>query len=138
MGPEQVAILLGEGAEPSHVIIGHLDRKLEWDYLASIARQGVYLGLDQVSKEKYYPDKQRIEMIKKLVDAGYGGQILLAGDTGRKSYWPSYGFGKGPGLTYIPWRFVPWMLEEGIPRETVDNILIENPARALQWIGKNH
>jgi phosphotriesterase-related protein len=38
------------------------------------------------------------------------------------------GFGKGPGLTYILWRFVPWMLEAGISRAAVEGMLIANPA----------
>lgn len=127
----QIERLRAAGVEPPSIIIGHLDRKLEWDYHLTIAQTGVYVGYDQVSKEKYWPDAERITFIKRLIEAGHGGQILLSGDWARKSYWPSYGFGNGPGLTYILWRLVPWMLEEGISRQAVEDMLVNNPARAF-------
>jgi predicted metal-dependent phosphotriesterase family hydrolase len=130
---EQIRLLLDGGVRPEHICIGHLDRKLDWGYHQEIADSGVFMLFDQISKEKYYPDSQRIEFIQRLIEAGHGPQILLSGDLGRKSYWPSYGFGGGPGLTYILWRFVPWMLERGIHREDVDHMLIANPARAFAW-----
>jgi phosphotriesterase-related protein len=132
-GLEQIQLLSGADVKPEHIIIGHLDRKLEWEFIIEIARTGVYMGFDQLSKEKYYPDSERISTIKRLVEAGHGHQIMLSGDLARMSYWPSYGFGKGPGLTYILWRFVPWMLEAGIPRSAVDDILVKNPSRAFAW-----
>jgi phosphotriesterase-related protein len=130
---EQVETLLDGGVPADKIIIGHLDRKLDWDYHQQIATMGVYLGFDQISKEKYYADADRIDFIKRLVKEGYGRQILLSGDWARKSYWPSYGFGNGPGLTYILWRFVPWMLQEGVGEEAIQDMLVSNPARAFAW-----
>jgi predicted metal-dependent phosphotriesterase family hydrolase len=130
----QAALLIEGGVSPGHIIIGHVDRRLEWDYLLALAETGVFIGFDQISKEKYYPDQTRIQFIQRLVEAGHGHQILLSGDLARKSYWPSYGFGFGPGLTYILWRFVPWMLESGIERAAVEDMLIHNPARAFSWL----
>ncbi len=130
---EQIDLLTRGGVPPQRMLIGHLDRKLEWETLLAVARRGVFMGFDQISKEKYFPDSARIAMIKRLVEAGHAGQILLGGDLARKSYWPSYGFGKGPGLTYILWRFVPWMLEAGIPLDAVEQMLVRNPARLFAW-----
>ena len=134
MAMEQIEILTGGGIAPSHITIGHLDRKLDWETLHTVARTGVFMSFDQVSKEKYYPDAERIAVIKKLIEAGHGNQIMLSGDIARKSYIPSYGFGYGPGFTYILWRFVPWMIESGISKEAVENILVNNPSRALSWV----
>ena len=130
---EQIQRLTGAGVKPEHIIIGHLDRKLEWDYLHAVAETGVFMGFDQLSKEKYFSDFERILMIKRMVEAGHRQQIMLSGDLARMSYWPSYGFGKGPGLTYILWRFVPWLLENGISNETVDDFLVNNPSKAFAW-----
>lgn len=130
---EQIQQLTGSGVKPEHIIIGHLDRKLEWDYLHAVAETGVFMGFDQLSKEKYFSDFERILMIKRIVEAGHRQQIILSGDLARMSYWPSYGFGKGPGLTYILWRFVPWLLENGISKETVDDFLVKNPSKAFAW-----
>lgn len=131
MALEQIDLLRSEGVKPAHMIIGHLDRKLDWEYHLQIARTGVYLGYDQVSKEKYEPDSKRVEFILRLVKEGFGKQILLGGDLARKSYWPSYNTGGGPGLTYILWRFVPWLRSEGLSEDAIDDILVHNPARAL-------
>ena len=131
MGLEQVALLRAEGVAPERIIIGHVDRKLEWDYNLALARTGVYLGYDQISKEKYVPDSRRVEFILRLAAEGHARQILLAGDLARKSYWPAYGTGGGPGLTYILWRFVPWLRAEGLGEEALQAILVENARRVL-------
>ncbi len=133
MAPEQVTLLEQEGVSPDCIIIGHLDRKLDWGYIMEVAASGVYLSFDQISKEKYYPDHVRIQFILRLTAEGHGHQILLAGDLARRSYWPSYGTGGGPGLTYILWRFVPWLRSEGLPEEAVQDLLVHNPARALSF-----
>ena len=133
MALDQIEILTKGGVKPKHIIIGHLDRKLDWDYLHTIARTGVFMSFDQVSKEKYYPDSERISMIIRLIKAGHGHLIMLSGDIARKSYFPSFGFGNGPGFTYILWRFIPWMLESGISTEMVNSILIRNPSQAFAW-----
>ncbi|CAG0996212.1 Phosphotriesterase homology protein [Gammaproteobacteria bacterium] len=131
MGLEQIALLLAEGVEPRHITIGHVDRKLEWDYHVAMLKTGVTLSYDQISKEKYVPDSQRVDFIVRLVKAGFGQQIVLGGDLARKSYWPSYGTGGGPGLTYILWRFVPWLRSEGVREEAIQDLLVNNPARIL-------
>jgi len=133
MALEQVEIFTRGGIKPEHILIGHLDRNLDWEYLSKVAKTGVYLGFDQISKEKYYPDAERIAIIKRLIEAGHGHQIMLSGDIARKSYLPSYGFGYGPGFTYILWRFLPWMLESGITRKAVEDIFINNPSKAFAW-----
>ena len=92
----------------------------------------LYQQIDQLSKEKYQPDSKRIDFILRLVKAGFGKQIMLSGDLARKSYWPSYGQWGGPGLTYILWRFVPWLYAEGLASSAIDDILIHTPARVLQ------
>lgn len=130
---EQIHLLREAGVMPERILIGHLDRRLDWDYHLQIARTGVYMGFDQISKEKYYPDRERMAFIKRLIEAGHGRQILLSGDLARKSNWPSYGFGNGPGLTYILWCFVPRMLEAGIPPQAIDDLLIHNPAHFLAF-----
>ncbi len=131
MGLEQIQLLLSEGVKPEHIIIGHVDRKLEWDSHVTMLKTGVTLSYDQISKEKYIPDSQRVDFILRLVKAGFGKQLVLAGDLARKSYWPSYGTGGGPGLTYILWRFVPWLRSEGLSEDAIQDLLVKNPARAL-------
>ncbi len=132
MAREQIELLRREGVDPQHLIIGHTDRNLDWDYHVGLLQTGVTLIYDQLSKEKYQPDSKRVDFILRLVKAGFGKQIMLSGDLARKSYWPSYGNWGGPGLTYILWRFVPWLYAEGLAASVIDDILIHTPARTLQ------
>ena len=130
---EQVALFREEGVDLSHVVIGHVDRFLDIDLHRRLAESGVNLSYDQFAKEKYYPDSERIRVIRQLVDEGFGGQILLAGDMAKHSYWPSYNTGGGPGLTFILWRILPWMREEGMPEAAIGAMLVDNPARIFQF-----
>ncbi len=131
MGLEQGQLLVSEGVKPDRILIGHVDRKMEWDYHLALWQTGVTLGYDQISKEKYAPDSQRVEFILRAVKQGFGKQIVLGGDLARKSYWPSYGTGGGPGLTYILWRFIPWLRSEGLSEDAIQDLLVHNPARVL-------
>jgi phosphotriesterase-related protein len=133
MGLEQIELLRSQHVDPHRVVIGHIDRLLDWEYHLNIARTGAYLGFDQISKEKYAPDSQRIQFILNLVAAGFGKQILFSGDFAKRSYWPSYQTGGGPGLTYILWRFLPWLRFAGLSEEAIKDIMVYNPATALSF-----
>jgi len=127
MGLEQLDILAREGVDPARVAIGHVDRKLDYEYHTALLNRGAYVIFDQISKEKYALDRERVALLRRLVDAGYGERVMLSGDFARRSAWTSNS--GGPGLTYILWRFAPWLREEGLPAEAVANFLIHNPRR---------
>jgi phosphotriesterase-related protein len=127
MGLQQIALLKECGVDPSRVAIGHVDRLLDYDYHKAMLDTGASLIYDHLSKEKYAPDSERIALLKRFISEGYGGQLMLSGDFGRNSYFTSND--GGPGFTYILWRFVPWLLTEGVPSEAVRALLVDNPAR---------
>jgi predicted metal-dependent phosphotriesterase family hydrolase len=128
---EQVELLRSLGCDPAHILVGHLDRLMDYDYHLAIVRTGASIGYDQIGKEKYYPDSLRIEFLLRLAADGYADRVVLSGDMARRSSWPSYGSWGGPGLTHILWKFVPWLREHGMPAETIEQILVRNPARLL-------
>ena len=134
MALEQVTLLTNRGVDPARIIIGHLDRKLEWSFILDVAQTGVFMGFDQISKEKYFPDQLRVEIILKLIDHGHGGQILLSGDLARRSYWPGYGYKHAPGFTFILERFVPMLRAAGASDAHITDLIKHNPARALSVI----
>jgi len=131
MGPAQAEILMDAKADMDHVLIGHLDRNLDWDDHLAVARSGSRMGFDCISKEHYQPDAQRVEFIQRLCAEGYGDRICFSGDLARRSYLTSYG--GGPGMTYILWRFVPWLRHEGVSADIIDGILVRNPAQFLTF-----
>jgi 5-phospho-D-xylono-1,4-lactonase len=128
---EQIRIFEAAGADLEHVCIGHQDLKLDYDQHLRVVKSGARIGYDCISKEHYGPDSVRVDFIKRLIEEGYGDQIVLSGDIARQSYLTSYG--GGPGFTYILWRFVPWLWTEGVSREDTDKLLIDNPARLFAW-----
>ena len=129
MGFEQVEYLSNHGVEPHRVCLSHLDRNPDFWEHRRIAQTGAYLGYDCPGKVKYGPDELRINVLKRLIDAGFGRQILLGNDLGRPSYWRSYS--GGPGLDFVLTRFIPRLLSEGIDQQVIDDILIHNPRRFL-------
>jgi 5-phospho-D-xylono-1,4-lactonase len=129
MALEQVALLKEEGVPAEKILIGHMDRKLDYDYHLEVAKTGVTLGFDQFSKEKYYPDFQRIAFITKLFKAGYGKQIAISGDLARRSDLTSYG--GGPGYTFILWRIIPWLRKSGLTQNDIYTLFTETPKRLL-------
>ncbi|MCK9248310.1 MAG: hypothetical protein M0P31_04950 [Solirubrobacteraceae bacterium] len=128
---EQVRIFEDAGADLDHVIIGHQDRRLSWDDHLAVVKSGCYIGYDCISKEHYEPEAQRIAFTRRMIDEGFGDRVCLSGDIARRSYLTSYG--GGPGFTYILWRFVPWLWQEGVSREATDRLLVDNPARLFTW-----
>ena len=128
---DQVAVLEAAGANLARVCIGHVDRRLVWDEHLELVRTGVYLGYDQISKDKYEPDHRRAEFIARLCEAGFGDRICLSGDLARRSYLRAWG--GGPGYAYILEGFMALLATVGLDAHERRRLLVENPARLLTW-----
>lgn len=131
MALEQVELFTELGVPVERLLIGHLDRNLNWEYHFALANTGVTFGYDQFGKEKYAPDFQRIDFVVRMVRAGFRDQLALSMDVARRSYVTSYG--GGPGFTYLWWRIVPWLKESGLTDEDIDAIFVRTPARLLAF-----
>jgi phosphotriesterase-related protein len=131
MGEELLIILEEEGVDLTKVCIGHSDRNADPYYHLQLAKRGAYVQFDGCSKIKYHPDSVRIELIKNMIDHGYVKQILISADMGRQSYLHAYG--GGPGFEYILKKFIPRLMKEGISKEDIHTIFVENPA---SWLGQ--
>jgi 5-phospho-D-xylono-1,4-lactonase len=126
---EQIERLQNAGVDPSRVIIGHLDRKMEWEYLVAVATSGAFVSFDQIGKTMYGPDADRAAMLVRLAEAGYGDQLLISQDFARRSMLLAYG-GK-PGLANLLERFTLELMAAGAEALLVRQMLVENAARAL-------
>lgn len=129
MGYDQVSFLDAQGVPPDRVCLSHMDRNPDFWEHRRIAETGAYLGYDCPGKVKYGPDEMRIDVLKRMIDAGLGDRILLGNDLGRPSYWRSYG--GGPGLDFVLTRFVPRLREEGVSDTAIQDLLENNPRRFL-------
>lgn len=128
---DQVRILDEAGADMSHVCIGHLDRRLDWDTHRQVAAAGAFLGYDCVSKEQYEPDADRAALIARLVDAGFGDRVCLSGDLARRRYLRAWG--GGPGYRYLLGPFTDRLANAGLGAEVRRALLVDNPAGLLAW-----
>ena len=129
MALEQLALLESEGADLGKVALSHMDQNLDFDLLAEICLRGAYVLFDGPSKTKYAPDSARIDMLRRLVEAGHADRLLVSGDMGRRSYLRSYG--GEPGFEYILGTFVPLMRSEGFDEALIEAIFVQSPARWL-------
>jgi phosphotriesterase-related protein len=129
MALEQVERFKSLGVPVERLLIGHLDRNMDWDVHLALANTGVMFGYDQFGKEKYSPDFQRVEFVVRMVQGGFRDQLALSMDIARRSYFTSYG--GGPGFTYMFWRIIPWLKESGLTDDDIDAIFVRTPARFL-------
>ena len=93
--------------------------------------RGVNLCFEESDKVAYRPDCQIAENLVKLVDMGYGSQLLLGMDGGQKPALSAYmePVGYANGIDYMLTRFVPQLRDAGMSEDALHAILVENPGR---------
>lgn len=131
MGLEQAERLIGFGADPAHIAIGHLDRNADPGYHRAVAATGVTLQYDTPGRIKYQPESVVIGLIRGMIEAGFGGQIVLGGDTARRSSWRVNG--SAIGIAYIFDRFLPRLRNEGFSQAEIDALAVGTPARLFTF-----
>jgi len=140
-GYAAMKIVKAHGIAPEKVVICHGDVENREDYIFEMLDMGVFLEFDNFGKEmatdlwdvkpgsgRFVTDWERVHLIRKIVDRGYEKQLLFSCDVCLKSLLHAYG---GWGYDHVLRHIVPMLLEVGIPRQTIDEILIDNPARWL-------
>ena len=128
---EQAQAFVKLGVNPEKVAIGHVQRNADVWYLSQITKLGCYVELDGTSRIKYLPDSSRVMLVKGLRDLGYGKKILLGTDSGKRSYQRAYG--SVTGVDFDPAVFGPRLLDEGVDRDFVDDLLMHNAQEFLQF-----
>lgn len=136
MALEQIEILKSENVDLTTVCFGHMDRNPDPYYHEKVAELGCYLCFDGIGKIKYAPESTRIACILELVKKGYEKQILISGDTARKTYYKHYDY--GPGLEYIIAKWIPRFIEEanrsGFDGEKLIQLFfVENPSHCFAF-----
>lgn len=132
-GHDVLDILENEGARPDSVVLGHMNPSGEdFEYQASLAQRGAWLGFDMTGMGFYYADHggqspapdDDARHIARLLDAGLGGRVLVSHDVFVKAMWTIHG---GNGYGYIPRLFLPRLRRRfGIDGEQADALLTSN------------
>lgn len=139
MGPEILEALKGYGADPSRVILCHLQKNPDVYEYRRVLDAGAWVCFDGPARPQHNPDSLLAENIKRLSDWGYAGRILLAMDAGRGQYQRAYMASRGAsgvrGIAWLLTGFVPLLREVGVGQSHIDAMLIKNPASAFSIQG---
>ncbi|MEV1023372.1 phosphotriesterase [Streptomyces sp. NPDC050264] len=125
-------LLCGELAVPARrVILGHLNRSPDFVTQKEAARSGAYLAFDGPSRANHATDWRMPDAMAALAEAGYADRLLLGGDTTTAGARSVSG---GPGMPHLLRRVRP-RLVEALGKDTVERVLVGNPAEAfaVEW-----
>jgi phosphotriesterase-related protein len=136
---EIVAIVSAAGMDLSRLIIAHLDRGITpHEELVDLVAAGIFVELDCFGLESsLFPpnarmatlsDAQRLDIVRRLIDAGAGDHVLLAHDICQKHRLTAYG---GHGFGHLTGEIRPWMHQRGFTEAETTMLFVDNPARAL-------
>ena len=124
------------GADLTRVALSHLDENLDSAYHLALAERGVYLEFDTFGSECRFSedgsreptDAERLAALSRLMERGYGERLLISQDVCTKMQWSRHG---GKGYAHVLTTIVPQLLDAGLSRAEVDQIIRVNPARLL-------
>lgn len=141
-GLNALKLAVQSGANPEKICVDHVDVLLDEDYISGILDMGAYVDFDDFGKEFYVDrknrnlllgsfagDKERVMFIKKLIEKGYGKQILITNDICLKSMTHTYG---GWGYDHVITNIIPMMKDFDISDKDIDTMMTENPIRFLE------
>jgi phosphotriesterase-related protein len=132
IGMQHLDLFEAEGVDPARVIVGHTDENADIRSLEALCRRGAYVQFDVIGKQHWMLDETRAALAARLVERGYGSQLLLGSDRARKAELRRYG---GLGYRHLLLTFVPMLREAGLEDDAIRMLLVENPARALKCNG---
>jgi phosphotriesterase-related protein len=135
LGAEQIALLTSNGVPSHKIIVGHSCGTSDNRYHKDIVGRGAYIGFDRFGLETIQLDAVRVASLVKLVEQGYGSQIIVSHDC----CWCWRGLHKPATLLaqqetgHSTMRFsrviTPMLKRLGLTRQQIDCLLIENPRR---------
>lgn len=127
---EQVELLASEGVPVERIVVSHVGDRVGFGMLGTLAATGAGLCIDNIgyTGDGYPPDDVRVRNVLRLLDAGFGEQILLSGDTCTRSMLRAYG---GPGYSRVLDTFAPMLRDHGVDELTIRRMLVDTPARVL-------
>ncbi len=126
---DQLDILEAAGVAPASFIWIHTQAEPEFNLHLEMARRGAWLEYDAIGSDGF-SDDYFVEGIMKILDAGFGAQLLLSHDRGW--YDPALpGGGTPKPYTYLVESFLPKLHANGVDEKTIQQLTCDNPFRAF-------
>jgi phosphotriesterase-related protein len=125
---EQLDIVEKSGHSANRFISIHTQAEPDFSLNLAVARRGAWIEYDGIGG--WGEDATYVENINRVLDAGFGDQLLLSHDRGW--YDPALpGGGTPKPYTYLSEVFLPKLEASGVDKKTIDDILTKNPFRAF-------
>ena len=118
------------GANLNKVILSHMDLYPDINMQIELAKLGVLIGYDNVSRKDYRSDEDRALALVKLIEKGYEDYIYISSDRSRLSHHKKYG---GVGYKYVLDEFLLMFTNYVNDNNIINKILKINPLRVLQF-----
>ena len=127
---EQLNIIKAMGCEVGRFIWIHTQAEPDFELQLEIARWGAWLEYDSIGNREWVSEETILQNILRLLDAGFGGQLLLSHDRGW--YDPALpGGGVPKPYTYLAEQFLPALRASGVDEESIHQLTQVNPYRAF-------
>lgn len=130
------------GVDPARVVLCHMNPSgHDQAYQESLLRRGAYLQYDMIGMQVYYADQgvecpsdeENAVHLLRLVETGFGSQLLISQDVFLKSLLRRHG---GPGYSHILQYFVPRLRRLGLDDAGVMRLLVDNPRALFETKGR--
>jgi phosphotriesterase-related protein len=140
--PQEVAeFVRAHGADPSRVIISHIDRTIfDETRLLRLADSGVVIEFDLFGQEQAYyalsdidmpNDAIRLRLIRALIARGHLERVVISHDICYRTRLARYG---GHGYSHIFANVVPLMRARGFSETEIETITTATPRRLLTFV----
>lgn len=131
-GVAQIERLTDAGVPASAIILSHVDKVHDLNYLLDLAHTGAVLELDQSLKERAHGvASATVRAVLALLEAGFGDSIVVGTDGARRTLWAANG--GEPGLAWLAAEFPKVLRAAGVTEPALAAILHDNARRALAW-----
>lgn len=134
-GLDQQKFFRDRGVDLQHVVIGHCGDTTDLDYLRELMDNGSPIGMDRFGMDIMADPQDRIDTVVRLCEAGYADRLTLSHDASffsvnmepsvRNRIMPNWHH------RYISDTVLPAMRQAGVSDETIEQIMVRNPARIL-------
>jgi phosphotriesterase-related protein len=134
-GPAILNVLRAEDVDLDRVVLGHSGDATDYpDYLESLARGGLTLGMDRFGIDHFASFEARSDLVVELCRRGLAERMVLSHDTCCYIDW----FAPGSLDDLKHWHYLhisqdvlPYLREHGVTDDEIDTMLVRNPARIL-------
>ena len=141
--PQEVAdFITSHGADPSRLIISHIDRTIfDDERLFRLADTGCVIELDLFGQEQSLyslnldvdlpNDAERLRWMRRLIDRGHLEQLTMSHDICYRTRLTRFG---GHGYGHIFENVVPLMRRRGFSEAEIEQITVATPRRLLMFV----